>query len=48
MLCDRYSGWIHAKNMGRTMTTVLIWERLMKLFVILGYPNIVRTDMGPK
>ena len=34
--------------MGRTATTVLVWERLMKLFVILGYPNILRTDMGPE
>ena len=48
ILADRYSGFVHAEDMGTTATTLMVWTRLMKLCTILGFPQIIRTDLGPE
>ena len=47
-LADRYSGWVHAADMGRTATTLHVWERLLWLIMVLGFPYTLRLDMGPE
>ena len=47
-MVDRYSSFVHAEDMGMTAMTPMVWARVMKLCTILGFPRIIRTDLGPE